>query len=179
MHGIYFFPPFTFYNSDIFPLFPQVLSSIPCAFYESSPAASLSSFSRIPFFWVLGSFANLSFCMHFCSKFFQLCKISRAKWDSIVLLDEADIFLEQRCRQNIFCNVMVGVSLKLLEYHNSTTFLTMDCVFTFDPAIRSRISIAIKYRPLKRLTKKRVWQQLLDMINAKISETDLNEVCRL
>lgn len=98
------------------------------------------------------------------------------KWDSIVLLDEADIFLEQRGRQDIFRNAMVGVFLRLLEYHNSPMFLTTNRVFTFDPAIRSRISIAIKYHPLKRVARKQVWQQLLEMANAKISSYDLDEV---
>lgn len=98
------------------------------------------------------------------------------KWDSIVLLDEADIFLEQRGRMDIFRNAMVGVFLRLLEYHNSPMFLTTNRVFAFDPAIRSRISIAIKYHPLKRAARKQVWQQLLDMANAKVSPSDLMEL---
>ena len=98
------------------------------------------------------------------------------KWDSIVLLDEADIFLEQRGRQDIFRNAMVGVFLRLLEYHNSPMFLTTNRVFAFDPAIRSRISIAIKYKPLKRSARKQVWEQLLEMANAHISGADLDEV---
>jgi SpoVK/Ycf46/Vps4 family AAA+-type ATPase len=98
------------------------------------------------------------------------------KWDSIVLLDEADIFLEQRGRMDIFRNAMVGVFLRLLEYHNSPMFLTTNRVFTFDPAIRSRISIAIKYNPLKRVARKQVWQQLLDMANGKISSIDMDEL---
>lgn len=98
------------------------------------------------------------------------------KWDSIVLLDEADVFLEQRGRQDIFRNAMVGVFLRLLEYHNSPMFLTTNRVFAFDPAIRSRISIAIKYHPLKRIARKQVWQQLLEMANANISAKDLDEV---
>jgi len=98
------------------------------------------------------------------------------KWDSIVLLDEADIFLEQRGRMDIFRNAMVGVFLRLLEYHNSPMFLTTNRVFAFDPAIRSRISIAIKYHPLKRSARKQVWQQLLDMAKAKIAPEDLYEL---
>jgi hypothetical protein len=98
------------------------------------------------------------------------------KWDSIVLLDEADIFLEQRGRMDIFRNAMVGVFLRLLEYHNSPMFLTTNRVFAFDPAIRSRISIAIKYNPLKKIARKQVWQQLLEMANGKISAADMDEL---
>jgi SpoVK/Ycf46/Vps4 family AAA+-type ATPase len=98
------------------------------------------------------------------------------KWDSIVLLDEADIFLEQRGRMDIFRNAMVGVFLRLLQYHNSPMFLTTNRVFAFDPAIRSRISIAIKYNPLKRIARKQVWQQLLEMANGRISALDMDEL---
>ena len=88
----------------------------------------------------------------------------------------ADIFLEQRGRMDIFRNAMVGVFLRLLEYHNSPMFLTTNRVFAFDPAIRSRISIAIKYNPLKRIARKQVWQQLLEMANGKISPADMDEL---
>jgi AAA+ superfamily predicted ATPase len=98
------------------------------------------------------------------------------KWDSIVLLDEADIFLEQRGRLDIFRSAMVGVFLRLLEYHNSPMFLTTNRVFALDPAIRSRISIAIKYHPLKRSARKQVWKQLLDMAKATVSDNDLYEL---
>jgi len=98
------------------------------------------------------------------------------KWDSIVLLDEADIFLEQRGRLDIFRSAMVGVFLRLLEYHNSPMFLTTNRVFALDPAIRSRISIAIKYHPLRKVARKQVWKQLLEMAKATISDDDLHEL---
>ena len=44
-------------------------------------------------------------------KIFTLC----AKWDAIVLLDEADIFLEARSNHEIERNAMVSVFLKELE----------------------------------------------------------------
>jgi hypothetical protein len=55
-------------------------------------------------------------------------------------------------------------------------FLTTNRVFAFDPAIRSRISIAIKYNPLKKIARKQVWQQLLEMANGKISPADMDEL---
>jgi hypothetical protein len=57
-------------------------------------------------------------------------------------------------------------------------FLTTNRVFAFDRAIRSRISIAIKYDPLKRVARKQIWEQLLDMVGAKISPLDVDEVSR-
>ena len=57
----------------------------------------------------LGSYAyNLSDNLN---KIFTLC----SKWDAIVLLDEADIFLEARSNHEIERNAMVSVFLKELE----------------------------------------------------------------
>lgn len=36
-------------------------------------------------------------------------------WDAVILLDEADIFLEQRSDNDIHRNAMVGIFLRLLE----------------------------------------------------------------
>jgi len=64
-------------------------------------------------------------------------------WDAVVLLDEADIFLEQRSDNNIQRNAMVGIFLRLLEYHSGVMFLTTNRVKRFDEAFHSRISIAL------------------------------------
>ena len=66
-------------------------------------------------------------------------------WNAVILLDEADIFLEERDEHNIARNAMVGVFLRLLEYHNGVLFLTTNRVKNFDKAFYSRISIAILY----------------------------------
>jgi len=36
-------------------------------------------------------------------------------WDAVILLDEADIFLEKRTDNDIQRNAMVGIFLRLLE----------------------------------------------------------------
>jgi hypothetical protein len=38
-------------------------------------------------------------------------------WEAVILIDEADIFLEARNDNDIVRNAMVGVFLRLLEYH--------------------------------------------------------------
>ena len=67
-------------------------------------------------------------------------------WDAVLLLDEADIFLEERDEHNIDRNAMVGVFLRLLEYHNGVLFLTTNRVKKIDPAFYSRISVALHYK---------------------------------
>jgi hypothetical protein len=81
-------------------------------------------------------------------------------WDAVLLLDEADIFLEERDEHNIERNAMVGVFLRLLEYHNGVLFLTTNRVRKIDPAFYSRISVALPYRPEGKAHK--VWANLLN-----------------
>ncbi len=83
-----------------------------------------------------------------------------AMWRAVLLLDEADIFLEKRA-SDIERNAMVGVFLRLLEYHNGVLMLTTNRVNEFDAAFHSRISLAIKYPKMGRETREAVWTRLL------------------
>jgi hypothetical protein len=80
-------------------------------------------------------------------------------WDAVLLLDEADIFLEERDDHNIARNAMVGVFLRLLEYHNGVLFLTTNRVKNIDKAFYSRISVALHYTPEGKSHK--IWTNLL------------------
>jgi hypothetical protein len=80
-------------------------------------------------------------------------------WDAVLLLDEADIFLEERDEHNIERNAMVGVFLRLLEYHNGVLFLTTNRVRKIDSAFYSRISVALSYTAEGKAHK--VWTNLL------------------
>lgn len=66
-------------------------------------------------------------------------------WNSVLLLDEADIFLEERDEKDIVRNAMVGVFLRLLEYHQGVLFLTTNRVKNIDQAFYSRISIGLRF----------------------------------
>jgi len=82
-------------------------------------------------------------------------------WNAVVLIDEADIFLEKRTERDIKRNALVGIFLRLLEYHQGVLFLTTNRVKTFDPAFHSRISIALKYKDLELGERRQVWHNLL------------------
>jgi hypothetical protein len=79
-----------------------------------------------------------------------------SRWNAVLLLDEADIFLEARNEHDIHRNAMVGVFLRLLEYHTGVLFLTTNRVRNFDPAFHSRISLALQYPNLTSDTRAQV-----------------------
>lgn len=55
-------------------------------------------------------------------------------WDCFVLLDEADVFLEQRSLEDLQRNALVSVFLRVLEYYEGILILTSNRVGTFDEA---------------------------------------------
>jgi len=63
------------------------------------------------------------------------------KWNAILLLDEADVFLEQRSLHELERNKLVSIFLRVLEYSECILFLTTNRVQTFDAAFQSRIHI--------------------------------------
>lgn len=49
-------------------------------------------------------------------------------WGAILLLDEADVFLEKRNMQDVYRNALVSVFLRQLEYFQGILFLTTNRV---------------------------------------------------
>jgi len=82
-------------------------------------------------------------------------------WNAVLLLDEADIYLEKRDRHDIARNSMVAIFLRLLEYYQGLMFLTTNRVAEFDPAFHSRISLALRYGDLDEEARGQVWATLL------------------
>jgi DNA polymerase III delta prime subunit len=79
-------------------------------------------------------------------------------WGAILLLDEADVFLEARMPHDIHRNSLVSVFLRLTEYYQGILFLTTNRVETFDEAFQSRIHMGIRYENLKPAARKKIWQ---------------------
>ncbi|KAL1595286.1 hypothetical protein SLS60_009976 [Paraconiothyrium brasiliense] len=83
-------------------------------------------------------------------------------WDAVVLLDEADVFLEQRTHSNLERNALVSVFLRVLEYHEGILVLTSNRVGTFDEAFKSRIQLALHYESLTQSQRHKIWKNFLN-----------------
>ena len=82
-------------------------------------------------------------------------------WNAALLLDEADVFVEERARNDQRRNALVCAFLRKLEYYEGILFLTTNRVETMDPAIASRIHLALPYRNLEQSARMRVWRSFL------------------
>lgn len=87
-------------------------------------------------------------------------------WGAVLLLDEADVFLEKRTIQDIHRNALVSIFLRLLEYFQGILFLTTNRVETFDDAFQSRIHIALRYGDLTTKAKRSVWKMFLEKVKS-------------
>jgi hypothetical protein len=129
-------------------------------------------------------------------------------WGAILLLDEADVFLEKRNMHDIHRNALVSIFLRQLEYFQGILFLTTNrvevslSVFfnsqriyvlvmtncgsqTFDDAFQSRIHIALRYDSLDHKAKKTIFKIFIERVRIlekidlmPFSEEDFNVLAR-
>jgi len=90
-----------------------------------------------------------------------------SSWNAVLLIDEADIFMEERSDLNIERNAMVGVFLRLLEYYAGVLFLTTNRAKKIDKAFFSRISLAIHYEDLSESSRYTIWNNILSLYGIK------------
>ncbi|MCJ1433403.1 hypothetical protein MMC27_002763 [Xylographa pallens] len=90
-------------------------------------------------------------------------------WKAIMLIDEADVFLEARTSKghdSADRNGLVAVFLRTLEYFQGIIFLTSNRVSAFDEAIKSRVHLALQYAAPGQASRRQLWRQQLRTIPA-------------
>ncbi|KAL3423070.1 hypothetical protein PVAG01_04817 [Phlyctema vagabunda] len=101
---------------------------------------------------------------------FHLGKI----WDCVVLLDEAEVFLEQRTLNDLKRNALVSVFLRALEYYEGILILTTNRVGTFDEAFKSRIQLALRYENLDKHQRKQIWRNFIKRLRSLGEERSID-----
>lgn len=122
---------------------------------KSSTAESVAEYTRRPLFQVtcgdIGEYADE--VERRLEDHFQLAH----KWGCVMLLDEADVFLEARSKTDLKRNAIVSVFLRVLEYYSGILFLTTNRVGAFDQAFRSRIHVSLFYPKIEEDATVRIW----------------------
>jgi AAA+ superfamily predicted ATPase len=101
----------------------------------------------------------------------DLAKTFRA----VLLLDEADVFLEQRTTHDLIRNALVSIFLRQLEYYQGILFLTTNRVSTFDEAFHSRIHISLYYQNLTPEAREQVWRNFGEKMDVDLSDDDYQQ----
>ncbi|QRV78448.1 AAA family ATPase [Ceratobasidium sp. AG-Ba] len=101
-----------------------------------------------------------------------------AAWKAVVLIDEADVFLEARNTHDLMRNSLVSVFLRLLEYHTGVLILTTNRIRSFDKAFVSRFSIALHYPDLDQNSRLLIWKEFLNRAGVQVGEVKDNALSR-
>jgi len=122
-------------------------------------------------------------------------------WDAVLLLDEADVFLEARDSASLDRNELVSskfgagtlklaeflanpnhsVFLRRLEYYQGLMFLTTNRISAIDPAFKSRLDLILPYYDLSEASRRQVWVNFIQKLGpgiASISESDFDELAK-
>ena len=101
--------------------------------------------------------------------------LQRAKrWDAVMLLDESDVYVHER-GDDLIQNAIVGVFLRVLEYHASVLFLTTNRPDLIDDAIASRCVARIDYKYPSAADQIKIWKVLCSTSNIEIDEKELTK----
>jgi hypothetical protein len=99
----------------------------------------------------------------------------------VVILDEADVFLEERGIADLQRNALVSIFLRCLEYYDGILILTSNRIGTFDEAFKSRIQLALHYENLNESQQRKIWRtsmkrlEQLDLGEGKIDFDDITD----
>ncbi|KAF5494460.1 hypothetical protein CGCS363_v009071 [Colletotrichum siamense] len=93
-----------------------------------------------------------------------------SRWGCILLLDEADVFLAARSKNDFARNGLVAVFLRVLEYYTGILFLTTNRIGDLDEAFASRIQMSLHYPELDELKTLKVFRLHLDLIEQRFKK---------
>lgn len=97
------------------------------------------------------------------------------RWGCVMLLDEADVFLTARSRDDMHRNAVVSVFLRILEYYSGILFLTTNKIGVVDEAFKSRIHLSLYYPPLSERQTTEIWRINLQRIKQNKPHVEFDE----
>lgn len=99
-------------------------------------------------------------------------------WQAVVLMDEADVFLEARkddVPNAAERNALVAIFLRHLEYFGGIVFLTTNRIQVFDEAMKSRVHLALGYKPPGSDTRRLLWLKNLEIATKGELDSEMSD----
>jgi hypothetical protein len=91
-------------------------------------------------------------------------------WGAVLLIDEADIYMELRITSHLERNNLVAGFLRAMEYYQGILFLTTNRVGTFDDAFISRIHVSVHYPEFDEESRVEVWESFIKKLERENGE---------
>jgi SpoVK/Ycf46/Vps4 family AAA+-type ATPase len=98
-----------------------------------------------------------------------------ARWNAILLLDEADVYVAARGR-DLTQNAIVGVFLRILEYYSGVLFLTTNRADLVDDAVASRCLARIDYAVPSPADQAKIWRTLADTSGVRMADAEIAKI---
>ena len=146
-------------------------------------AEAVAETMRVPLYTI--SAGDLGTVPHVVQQGLQTAFQLARNWSAVLLLDEADVFMEKRSTHDMARNQLVSLFLQSLEYYQGTLFLTTNRVESFDPAFESRVHISIYYSELSADSRREVWKTFFSLdskrekVTQSISDVDIEEFVQM
>jgi ATPase family associated with various cellular activities (AAA) len=100
------------------------------------------------------------------------------RWNCVLLLDEADVFVVQR-GHNIEQNAIVAEFLRTLEYFDGLLFMTTNRPDDIDDAIISRCAAIIDYAPPTAKDAAEIWRVMATQFKCELSDELIAQLVEL
>ena len=106
------------------------------------------------------------------------------RWNAVLLLDEADVFMQQRDTKDVQRNALVSIFLRQLEYFQGIMILTTNRLADCDPAFESRLHFCVHYPDLSDAARKQIWNTFLskafaaEKVVSPVSKKDVERLAR-
>ncbi|EEU42608.1 uncharacterized protein NECHADRAFT_47710 [Fusarium vanettenii 77-13-4] len=100
-------------------------------------------------------------------------------WNAVLLIDEADVFLEKRSSDRLAQNELVSVLLTSLEYYQGVLILTTNRTEEIDSAFESRIDIILTYDHLSQDARRQIWSNFISRLppgSVDLDDADLDNL---
>ncbi|KAI1195290.1 P-loop containing nucleoside triphosphate hydrolase protein [Nemania serpens] len=92
-------------------------------------------------------------------------------WGAVLLIDEADVFMERRSTADLVRNSLVAGFLRALEFYDGILFLTTNRVGSFDDAFISRVHVQLYYPDFNEDQRQQIWQTFVDKLAKERSDS--------
>lgn len=97
------------------------------------------------------------------------------RWNAILLLDEADVYVRQR-GDDVVHNAIVAAFLRTMEYFDGLMFMTSNRAGDIDDAIKSRCIAHVKYETPSPESSRRIWGVLQEQFEMGLSSNLLDSL---
>lgn len=98
-----------------------------------------------------------------------------SRWNAVVLLDEADVYIQERDR-DMEHNAVVAAFLRILEYQSSVLFMATNMADQVDDAIASRCIARFNYRRPGINQQKEIWKVLNEVNNTGLTIDQIDAI---